>query len=202
MIRYCFILFMMIQLNSFAQDYKTQIATHRDNYKADFLKDPRSPLKGDDLKNLHFFEADSNYRVKANVELLMNETSFQMATYTGTSREYIRYAILSFKLNGEAQKLTIYKSISLSKIAEYKDHLFLPFTDETNSEESYGGGRYIDLSSQDISGNFIEVDFNKAYNPYCAYSDGYQCPKPPAENELKLKVKAGEMIYTGDKKHK
>ncbi|NQX52579.1 DUF1684 domain-containing protein [Pedobacter panaciterrae] len=202
MIRYCFILFMMIQLNSFAQDYKTQIATHRENYKADFLKDTRSPLKEGDLKNLHFFEADSNYRIKANVELLINETSFQMPTYTGTSREYIRYAILSFKLNGEPQKLTIYKSISLSKIAEYKDHLFLPFTDETNSEESYGGGRYIDLSSQDISGNFIEVDFNKAYNPYCAYSDGYQCPKPPAENDLKLKVKAGEMIYTGDKKHK
>ncbi len=202
MIRYCFILFMMIQLNSFAQDYKAQIATHRENYKADFLKDARSPLKEGDLKNLHFFEADSNYKVRAKVELLMNETPFQMPTYTGTSREYIRYAVLSFKLNDEPQQLTIYKSISLSKIAEYKDHLFLPFTDETNSEESYGGGRYIDLSSQDISGNIIEVDFNKAYNPYCAYSDGYQCPKPPAENDLKLKVKAGEMVYTGDKKHK
>ncbi|WP_449439796.1 hypothetical protein [Pedobacter steynii] len=86
MIRYCFILFMMIQLNSFAQDYKAQIATHRENYKEDFLKDTRSPLKEDDLKNLHFFEADSNYRVSAKIELLMNETPFQMPTYTGTSR--------------------------------------------------------------------------------------------------------------------
>jgi len=197
MIRYCFILFMMIQLNSFAQDYKTQIANHRENYKADFLKDARSPLKEDDLKHLHFFEADSSYDVKAKVELLMNETSFQMPTYTGSSREYIRYAILSFKLNGEPQKLTVYKSISLSKIAEYKDHLFLPFTDETNSEESYGGGRYIDLSSQDISGNVIEVDFNKAYNPSCAYATGYNCPIPPRENDLPVAILAGEKNYGG-----
>ncbi|WP_217277407.1 DUF1684 domain-containing protein [Pedobacter foliorum] len=202
MIRYFFILFMMIQLNSFGQSYKTQIEKHREHYKEDFLKDFRSPLKQDDLKNLHFFEADSNYRVNAKVELLKNEIPFQMPTYTGTSREYIRYAILSFKLNGVDQKLTVYKSISLSKVEEYKNHLFLPFTDESNSEETYGGGRYIDLSSQDISGDVIEVDFNKAYNPYCAYSDGYQCPKPPVENDIKLKVKAGEMIYTGDKKHK
>src|SRR5690349_18386809 len=133
MIRYCFILFMMIQLNSFGQSYKTQIEKHREHYKEEFLKDFRSPLKQEDIKNLHFFEADSNYRINAKVELLTNESSFQMPTYSGASREYIRYAILSFKLNGTDQKLTVYRSISLSRTVEYKDHLFLPFTDESNS---------------------------------------------------------------------
>ena len=134
--------------------------------------------------------------------MLKNEKVFKMPTYDGTSKEFYRYAKINFNLNDKAITMTLYKSIALASNPAYKDLLFLPFTDETNNVETYGGGRYIDLSSKEISDNKIEVDFNKAYNPYCAYSDGYRCPVPPEENNLELAIKAGEKKFTGEKKHK
>ncbi|GAA4332085.1 DUF1684 domain-containing protein [Mucilaginibacter gynuensis] len=199
--KYLFLLFILVATNSFAQNYNTVLAAHRQSYKDDFLKDANSPLKQTDLKNLHFYDADSTYRVIADVEILLNEATFQIPTFNGSNQQYVRFAKISFTLNGKPQQLTIYRNPRLSKMEEYKDYLFLPFTDETNGNETYGGGRYIDLKVQDINDGHVEIDFNKAYNPYCAYADGYQCPKPPSENSLKLKVEAGEKQYSGEKKH-
>lgn len=92
--------------------------------------------------------------------------------------------------------------MALAMNPAYKDLLFLPFTDQTNNKETYGGGRYIDLNVNDIRNNHLEIDFNKAYNPYCAYSDGYRCPIPPEENDLPISIIVGEKLYTGEKKHK
>lgn len=195
-------LLLFCSLNSFAQSYTHQISKHRENYKQDFVKDSYAPLKEKDLQNLHFYPADSTYRIMANVEILKNEKVFKMPTYDGTSKEFYRYARISFNLNGNSVSMTLYKNVALSANPTYKDLLFLPFTDETNNKETYGGGRYIDLSSKEIADNKIEVDFNKAYNPYCAYSEGYRCPVPPEENDLQLEIKAGEQLYTGEKKHK
>ena len=196
------ILLLFFSLNSFAQSYTEQIAKHRESYKQDFIKDNYAPLKEKDLQNLHFYDADSTYKILADVELLKNEKVFKMPTYDGASKEFYRYAKISFNLNGKATIMTLYKSMALASNPAYKDLLFLPFTDETNNAETYGGGRYIDLSSKKILNNKIEVDFNKSYNPYCAYSDGYRCPVPPEENDLQLAIKAGEKLYTGEKKHK
>jgi len=196
------IILLFVSLNTFAQSYPEQIAKHRENYKRDFIKESNSPLKENDLQNLHFYDADSSYKVIAEVEILKNEKVFKMPTYDGTSKEFYRYAKINFNLNGKATKMTLYKSIALANNPAYKDLLFLPFTDETNNKETYGGGRYIDLSSKEILNNKIEIDFNKAYNPYCAYSEGYRCPVPPEENDLQLEIKAGEKLYTGQKKHK
>ncbi|MFC4142924.1 DUF1684 domain-containing protein [Pedobacter mendelii] len=196
------ILFLFIRFNSFAQSYSEQITKHRENYKNDFLKESNSPLKEDDLKNLHFFDADSTYNILADIEVLKNEKVFKMPTYDGTSKEFTRYAKINFILNGKNAQMTLYKSIALAHNPKYKDLLFLPFTDETNNKETYGGGRYIDLSSKAITDNKIEVDFNKAYNPYCAYSDGYRYPVPPEENDLQIGIKAGEKLFTVKKKHK
>ncbi|WP_442592170.1 DUF1684 domain-containing protein [Pedobacter sp. AW31-3R] len=198
--KYLFVLFALFSLRSFAQDYPSVIASHREHYKQDFITNTRSPLKKENLADLHFFEADSSYAVKANIAFLIDEKSFQMPTYSGDSKEYVRYAILKFTLGGQPQQLTVYKSIALSKILTYKDYLFLPFTDESNGSDTYGGGRYIDLNAKDMTENDVMIDFNKAYNPYCAYSDGYQCPKPPEENHLNLKVNAGEKKYGGTRK--
>ncbi|WP_025142777.1 DUF1684 domain-containing protein [Pedobacter jeongneungensis] len=195
------ILLLLISMNTFAQSYADQIAKHREAYKEDFIKDNRSPLKKSDLQNLHFYEADSAYKVSAEVELLKNEKVFKMPTFNGSSSDYYRYAHINFSLNGKAIQMTLYRSVSLSTNPIYKDHLFLPFTDETNNKETYGGGRYIDLDAKEINNKHIEIDFNKAYNPYCAYSDGYRCPVPPEENDLQLAIKAGEKLYTGEKKH-
>ena len=196
------ILFFFISLNTFAQSYSEQIAKHRESYKQDFINESNSPLKENDLQNLHFYNPDSTYKVVADVEILKNEKIFKMPTYDGTSKEFYRFAKINFTLNGKPVQMTLYKSIALASNPAYKDLLFLPFTDETNKKETYGGGRYIDLSSKEITANKIEVDFNKAYNPYCAYSDGYRCPVPPEENDLQLEIRAGEMLYTGEKKHK
>lgn len=195
------ILLLFISIDGFAQSYAEQIAKHRESYKEDFIKDNHSPLKKDDLQNLHFYEADSTYKVLAEVELLKNEKVFKMPTFNGSSSDYYRYAHINFVLNGKAIQMTLYRSVSLSTNPVYKDHLFLPFTDETNNKETYGGGRYIDLDAKEIVNNHIEIDFNKAYNPYCAYSAGYRCPVPPEENDLQLALKAGEKLYTGEKKH-
>jgi hypothetical protein len=82
------------------------------------------------------------------------------------------------------------------RTAEYKNYLFIPFTDVTNGTDTYEGGRYIDISTSDIRDNKLTLDFNKAYNPYCCYTNGYNCPIPPKENELTIAVNAGEMKYT------
>ncbi|WP_316785261.1 DUF1684 domain-containing protein [Pedobacter frigiditerrae] len=199
--KYLIVLFLLISSTGFAQSYKEQIAKHREEYKADFIKDTRSPLKEADLKHLHFYNADSSYKVSAEVILLENQKVFKMPTYAGTTADYIRYANLKFELNGKPLQLTLYKSIALSANPAYKDYLFLPFTDQTNKKETYGGGRYIDLKSTEINKGRIELDFNKAYNPYCAYSDGYRCPIPPEENDLATSILAGEKLFTGEKKH-
>ena len=77
----------------------------------------------------------------------------------------------------------------------HPEHLFLPFTDYTNGEETYGGGRYIDLTIKDIHNGMVTIDFNKSYNPYCTYKEGYRCPVPPKANAIKTEIKAGEKAY-------
>jgi uncharacterized protein (DUF1684 family) len=200
LMKYLIILFICISCSTYAQTYNEQIAKHRAAYKADFIKETRSPLKEDDLKNVQFFEPDSNYKVTAKVKLLKNEKIFKMPTYDGSSKEFIRYAKVKFILNDKPLELTLYRNIDLMVNPAYKNLLFLPFTDETNNVTTYGGGRYIDLELTQIKRKKLEIDFNKSYNPYCAYSDGYRCPVPPEENNLTISVNAGEKNYTGNKK--
>jgi uncharacterized protein (DUF1684 family) len=199
--KYLILLFVFTSYTAFAQSYSEQIAKHREEYKADFLKNENSPLKESDLKHLHFYNSDSSYKVDADVILLEKQRIFKMPTYDGSSADYIRYAHLKFELNGKPFQLTLYKSIILARNPAYKDYLFLPFTDQTNNQTTYGGGRYIDLKTTEISNGKLVIDFNIAYNPYCAYSDGYRCPAPPEENDLSIAILAGEKLFTGDKKH-
>ncbi len=199
--KYFLALLLLTSMSCFAQDYKALIAEHRKGYMEDFLKDNHSPLKKDDLQFLRFYDADSTYRVTAKAEILLNEQTFLMPVFSGSGQQYIRYAVLKFTLKGKPMELIVYKSIALSANPQYSDYLFLPFIDDTNGKETYGGGRYVDLSTKDFKGNTVVIDFNKAYNPYCAYSGGYSCPKPPGENQLNLAVEAGEKLFAGDKKH-
>lgn len=184
-----------------AQSFKEQIAAHRQKYKKDFLAEQRSPLKAEDLPNLRFFDADSTYCIVAKVEFLQDQPMIKLTTFNGSSQEYVRFAKLKFTLKGKQLQLTLFKSPSLTAIPQYKDYLFLPFTDQTNAVDSYPGGRYIDINATDIKGGMLAIDFNKAYNPYCAYSDGYRCPVPPMENKLAIRIEAGEKAFAGEKKH-
>jgi uncharacterized protein len=155
-----------------------------------------SPLKDKDRKKfegLDFFKFDSLYVVKANFKRTLNEVSFKMKTTTDRLPVYVKYGELTFNLKGENFKLNVYQNQDLIKKEGYEDYLFLPFLDETNGLESYGGGRYID--SRIPEGDIMVIDFNKAYNPYCAYNERYSCPIVPRENYLKTRVEAGVKAF-------
>ena len=163
---------------------------------ADYKDASKSPLKDKDRKNfegLDFFKFDSTYVVKADFKRTPNEKIFKMKTTTARRPIYVKYGELSFNLKGESFKLNIYQNQDLIKKDGYENYLFLPFLDETNGLGSYGGGRYIDARIPE--GNTMEIDFNKAYNPYCAYNDKYSCPIVPRINYLKTRVVAGVKAF-------
>lgn len=187
-------LLLTVSLADFAQNYQSQIAAFRKTYMDDFLSDKSSPLKKDDLQYLRFYNADSTYRVIGKYQLL-NRPKFIMPAFNGTSGEYEPYALVKFVLKGKPMRVTVYRSMNLINIPSLKDYLLLLFTDETNGKTTYAGGRYIDMREGDFNNNTVLIDFNKAYNPYCAFSSGYICPKPPDENHLSYAIQAGEKIY-------
>jgi uncharacterized protein len=141
------------------------------------------------FKGIHFYSFDEKYVLNARFIRTPNERSFQMSTSSGMRKTYVKYAEVIFTLDEKEYKLNVYQSQDLLQSAEYKDYLFIPFTDATSGNETYEGGRYIDLNIP--QSDHILINFNKAYHPYCAYTDGYNCPIPPAENTLPVKVEAG-----------
>jgi len=157
----------------------------------------KSPLtkKGlKEFKGLDFFPIDEKYTVNANIKLLSDSPVFNFPTTTDRVVLYRKYGILSFSIEGKDFELAIYQDVNPDP--EYINHLFLPFLDNTNGKTSYEGGRYIDVYTTDIKPDgTVTIDFNKAYNPYCAYSDRYSCPIPPQENSLDVEIKAGVMAY-------
>jgi len=154
-----------------------------------------SPLKSRDLKNfkgLDFFPVDSSYIVKATIVKTKNAPVFEMPTTTDRKPLYKEYGVLRFTIKGVDCQLTIYQSQDELRDEKYKNYLFLPFTDDTSGNESYGGGRYMDIMTTDISkDNTVILNFNNTYNPYCAYNDRYSCPLTPRKNHLNLEIKAG-----------
>lgn len=162
-----------------------------------FYKDAsKSPLKEADRKDfvgLDFFKFDSTYIVTATFERFPDEKPFEMKTSTSRRPIYVKYGEVSFELKKKKYKLNIYQNTGLIDTEEYKDYLFLPFLDETNGLESYGGGRYMDARFP--KGNTMIIDFNQAYNPYCAYNDKFSCPIVPRENYLKTRIEAGVKTF-------
>jgi uncharacterized protein (DUF1684 family) len=155
-----------------------------------------SPLTEDDVitfSSLDFYPIDKKYYVKAKFIRTPDEKLFNMLTTTSRLSKYVKYGEASFEIEDKKLKLDIYQSLSLKKKPKYKDYLFLPFTDNTSGKESYEGGRYIDLKIP--KGDTIIIDFNKAYNPYCAYNYKYSCPIPPKGNHLDIAIKAGVKKY-------
>ena len=178
---------------STAQDKSIQTSEEfQANLNKKFADSTSSPLKKEDLKtfkNLNFFKIDSKYIVEAKLVRTKKEKVFKMKTSTDRLPEYKKYGELYFTVNGKDLKLNVYQNIDLIKKKEYKNYLFLPFTDLTCGNDSYTAGRYLDLRIP--KSNTIIIDFNKSYNPYCAYNYKYSCPIVPAENNLAIEIKAG-----------
>jgi uncharacterized protein len=179
--------------------YSIYLGKYRAEKKSEMLKDERFPLKNEkDFAGIKYYKANDKYRVNCSFQKTEGAKPFDLPTYSGKTRPYIEYGRLSCPVEKHMVQLSIYRSIANLQI--YKNHLFLPFKDLTTDRETYGGGRYIDLQLDDIKDNAIEIDFNKCYNPWCAYSDGFNCPIPPKENQLNIAIKAGEKNYEGPHK--
>lgn len=177
--------------------YKEALNEYRETYKNGFLNNTRSPLTAEDLPYLDFFDADKNWKLNCTCQKVTDAKPFEMPTYSGVTRTYILHSLASCNYKQRTITLQLYKNIHQPVNPVYKNNLFLPFKDFTNNESTYGGGRYINLQDTDIIDNKIEIDFNKSYNPWCAYSDGFNCPIPPKENHINLDVLAGEKNFKG-----
>jgi len=182
--------------------YRKQIRKTRRKKNKEFKKSDHSPIPQKARKKfrkLAYYPANADYRVTAEVELTPDTEFFEMTTSDGKVKQYRQYALLRFTLKGQQLKLPIYRSRALMRIPKYRHYLFVPFTDLTNGETTYGAGRYMELYLKPNHTKTIVLDFNTAYNPYCAYSTAYSCPIPPQANHLAIKIEAGEKQFTKSK---
>jgi uncharacterized protein (DUF1684 family) len=172
---------------------------YQQELNASYKDATKSPLKKKDLrtfKGLDFFPVDATFIVIAKLTKTANAPTFEMATTTDRKPLYKEYGVLNFQLKGKDCALTIYQSQDDLRDEEYKDYLFLPFTDDTSGNESYGGGRYMDaMITDEKADGTIELNFNNTYNPYCAYNDKYSCPLTPRKNHLNIEIKAGIKVF-------
>jgi uncharacterized protein (DUF1684 family) len=176
-----------------ASHYEHEIQLHRRSKDEAFRTEPWSPIPQAERRRfeaLPYFKADLAWLVTAKVTLLAGEAPFEMATSTGEPRLQLRAARLEMQTPAGPATLFGYKDAHRRGRS-----LFVPFRDATSGKETYGAGRYLDLEE---AGGELEVDFNLAYNPYCAYSEAYSCPLPPTENWLKIAVTAGERSAPAD----
>ncbi len=167
-------------------DYTKSLMKERKQKDKEFASSA-SPLSKDkraNFKGLNYYPADLSYRIEAKFVPNLTDSLIEIATSTGAFRQYRVLGKAFFELSGQPAALEIY--------AAEGGHIFIPFTDSTTGIETYGGGRYLD--GQEPKNQTILLDFNRAYSPYCAYSDGYDCPKPPPANRLTQPIRAGEKI--------
>jgi uncharacterized protein (DUF1684 family) len=169
-------------------------AEYQKNLNALFKDASKSPLKPNDLKRfkaLEFFALDSNFVVRAKLNQTPDSIFFDMRTNTDRFSKERVYGILEFKIDAQKFNLKVYQNIDA--LESNNKALFLPFLDDTNGNSSYGGGRYIDLSIP--TSDSLWIDFNRAFNPYCAYNEKYSCPIVPRENYIPLPIEAGMKRY-------
>ncbi|TYZ13462.1 DUF1684 domain-containing protein [Hymenobacter lutimineralis] len=177
-------------------EHARQVAAFQQELNAEFRDSTRTPLPRAARKaftGLSFYRVNYAACVRARFVPDSLAAPFPMQTSTTRRPLYRKYGVLEFMLGGKPRQLTVYQSLDLQQNPEYRDYLFVPFTDRTNGRGSYGGGRYLDLRRGQLRSGQVLLDFNRAYNPYCAYQTGYSCPVPPPENRLGTEVEAGVM---------
>lgn len=178
------------------QEWKTRIEKEREQKERYFASNPRSPIPPEDLSDfseigLDHYPPEPELRFELELREHEEKESIEVDTTGDGTQEYLRWGEFRFEVDGEQCELQAYKS------DPEEGRLWVPFRDETNGEETYGAGRYLDLELErhrTEDGKWI-LDFNKAYNPWCAYSEDYTCPLIPPENWLDVGIEAGEKKY-------
>jgi len=175
----------MMNVSQKKQAFTDEIVAYWE-WNNNFLKTSNSsPVKDKEhFTDIEYFEPQLDYRVTAKVELIKGNEIIELQTSDKQIRRYLKYAKLHFSLLDKAQQLTLFQNVS------DKSDYFLPFFDLTNGVTTYGAGRYLNVKVKSIKS--IELDFNKAISPYCAYNEDYSCPIPPKENFLRMQVLAGQ----------
>jgi len=192
--RLCLVFFsVLLATISLAQDQFNKDSTEA--YLKNYVK-KHSVVTGNDKELMSFFPVDEKYVINCKFERTIDAPWFRMESTGAIKKNYRMYGRIHFSINDTVVSLNIYQSQDLMTNPKYRDHLFIPFTDATSGEETYEGGRYINLDIHDIKDQRIIIDFNRAYNPYCAYVTGkYNCAIPPAENRLVVAIPAGEKTF-------
>lgn len=179
-----------------AEGYTKSLQLMRQEKDYWFRSDPDSPLPESlrgVFRGLEYFPPDLAHRVSARLTRLPDPEPLTLATSKGVPRPMVRYGHFDFEIGGTPQRLYAYKAVSPPGHHHEDASLFVPFRDATSGKESYGAARYLDL--EEHPGEAYAIDFNLAYNPYCAYSDDYICPFPPRENWLSVPIRAGEKAF-------
>lgn len=170
-----------------------EISAFQKKLNEEFRNRKESPLEAEDFAKFEshdFFPIDLTYRVNAKLTVTEGTPFFAMKTTTSRVSTERVYGYVSFTLARKEFQLPVYQSKDLMQTDEYAEYLFFPFTDDTNGKQTYEGGRYVDLRIPKEGDNLV-IDFNMAYNPYCAYSSRFSCPLVPAENQMDIEVLAG-----------
>ncbi|HEV8514774.1 MAG TPA: DUF1684 domain-containing protein [Cyclobacteriaceae bacterium] len=187
------IIFYSFQGNDSGKEYEaeiTKVRVAKDNYMGSSDESPFGEQKKN-FKKLNYFPINLDYRISAKLVSVENKKVVVLPTSDNLEKKYLEYAFAEFELNSERCKLLI---LEIMEEGAYRGTLFLAFADGTSANETYGAGRYLDVKKVPGASSII-LDFNQAYNPYCAYSEKFSCPFPPRENVLKVSVRAGEKKY-------
>ena len=179
------------------RDYTTKIAAARAAKDAEFARgdDPIPAARHAAFLPLAYFAIDPDYNVPGTLKPIDDKRIIEMPTSTGAARKMRRVGTLAFTLKAQEMSLLAFNDLSGDPTS-----LFIAFSDLTSGVETYGGGRFMDLARSPTG--IYEVDFNRAYVPYCYYNPTYECPLPPAENRLKIPVRAGEKMKPDVKSEK
>jgi uncharacterized protein (DUF1684 family) len=170
-------------------DFVKKLEAYRADKDRMMRDDPSSPIPADKknvLLPLRYYPPDPSFSTAASLKLADQRPVFEMPTSTGAIRRMQRVGVLEFTLKGQPMSLGAFVEEGTQQI----DELFVPFADQTTGKETYEAGRYLQI--EPTATNLYEVDFNKAFNPYCAYNKSYECPFPPPSNRLKVAITAGE----------
>lgn len=173
------------------QPYAEQIGAWHADKDRYMRESPDSPVPEAQRANfppLSYFPVNEEYRVPAELKVIQSDQVLEMPTSTGQRRKMRRVGTLEFTLKGKPETLTAFVDASENDMRR----LFVPFADLTNGTETYQGGRYLDLDR--TATGLYDLDFNRAYHPFCLYNAGYDCPVPPRENRLTIPIRAGERL--------
>lgn len=174
------------------EDYIEKIETERERQFKYIRFNIESPLTEEQkrgLQSLTFYAINPTYRVKARLLPIEIKKIREVPLTDGSTARYLEHSFAEFELAGKTNKLLLLQALDETDMRNF----FLAFADETSGKETYGGGRYLNVRQD--GKNSITIDFNLAFNPYCAYNPDYACPLPPRENLLTIAVPVGEKNY-------